>query len=52
MDACYQKRLHDRGMAGGVDHFDAHNLPTTEEPHTSGSRPRVFTTPRPSAQRS
>lgn len=45
MDNCYQKRLHDRGMAGGVDHFDPHNLPTSEEPHTGGSRPRVFTTP-------
>ncbi|EPQ27122.1 uncharacterized protein PFL1_05403 [Pseudozyma flocculosa PF-1] len=25
MDACYEKRTHDRGMAGGVDRFDPHS---------------------------
>lgn len=45
MDGCFQKRLHDRGMAGGVEHFDSHNIPTAEELHPTGRRPRVHTTP-------
>ncbi|PWZ03539.1 hypothetical protein BCV70DRAFT_154004 [Testicularia cyperi] len=45
MDSCYEKRMHDRGVAGGSDRYDSHNVPTAEEPHGTGRRPRVHTTP-------
>lgn len=46
MDACYEQRLHERGMAGGVDRFDPHSSFNAEEPDSSSnSKTKFRTTP-------
>ncbi|KAN0063781.1 hypothetical protein ACQY0O_003831 [Thecaphora frezii] len=41
MDNCYEKRLHDRGMAGGVDRFDPHSNVVGEDGDASSKYHRT-----------